>query len=147
MSVAKNKIGLQFTGWKEVMQNIGRMADESGLKQATESALKATKDHINAKADAIMQKGNMPAGGKYWTGETKRSLDKNYDVEWSGYTGSINIGYDLDASGLTSIYLMHGTPKMAPVSGLYDAFYGKKTKSETKVLQKEAIEKWIERNL
>lgn len=147
MSVAKNKIGLQFTGWKEVMQNIGRMADESGLKQATESALKATKDHINAKADAIMQKGNMPAGGKYWTGETKRSLDKNYDVEWSGYTGSINIGYDLDASGLTSIYLMHGTPKMTPVSGLYDAFYGKKTKSETKVLQKEAIEKWIERNL
>ena len=79
--MAKNKIGLQFTGWKEVMQNIGRMADESGLKQATESALKATKDHINAKADAIMQKGNMPAGSKYWTGETKRSLDKNYDVE------------------------------------------------------------------
>lgn len=145
--MAKNKIGLQFTGWKEMLAGIGRATDEAGLKQAAEAGLKATKDYVNKNADAAMSKGNMPARGKYWTGRTKKSLDKNYDVDWAGYTGTINIGYNLEESGLTSIYLMHGTPRMSPVPGLNDAFYGKKTKSEIKKIQKEALEKWIERNL
>lgn len=145
--MAKNKIGLQFTGWKEILAGIGRATDEAGLKQAVEAGLKATKDYVNKNADAAMSKGNMPARGKYWTGRTKKSLDKNYDVDWAGYTGTINIGYNLEESGLTSIYLMHGTPRMSPVPGLNDAFYGKKTKSEIKKIQKEALEKWIERNL
>lgn len=145
--MAKNKIGLQFTGWKEMLSGIEKAAGESGLKQAVEAGLKATKDYVNKNADAAMSKGNMPARGKYWTGRTKKSLDKNYDVDWVGYTGTINVGYNLEESGLTSIYLMHGTPRMPPVPGLNDAFYGKKAKSEIKKIQKEALEKWIERNL
>ncbi len=145
--MAKNKIGLQFTGWKEMLSGIEKAAGEAGLKQAVEAGLKATKDYVNKNADAAMSKGNMPARGKYWTGRTKKSLDKNYDVDWVGYTGTINVGYNLEESGLTSIYLMHGTPRMPPVPGLNDAFYGKKTKSEIKKIQKEALEKWIERNL
>lgn len=143
----KNKIGLQFTGWKEMMAGIDKVAGEAGLKQATEAALKASKAHIDKKVDSVMTKGNMPAGGKYWTGETKKSLDKNFEVDWQGYTGSIEIGFDLEDSGIRSIFLMYGTPRMSPVSGLKDAFYGKKTKDEVRKIQKEAIQKYIERNL
>ena len=149
--MAKNKIGLQFAGWKEMLSRIEKAAGEAGLKQATEAALKASKTYINDNVDAIMVKGNMPAHGKYWTGDTKASLNKSYDVQWSGFTGAIDIGFDLEKSGLTSIYLMHGTPRHKPpmqkVAGLNEAFYGKKTKLEAKRIQKEAIEKWIERNL
>lgn len=145
--MAKNKIGLQFTGWKEMLAGIGRASDEAGLKQAVEAGLKATKEYVNKNADAAMQKGNMPARGKYWQGKTKKSLDRNYNVEWSGYTGEMKVGFNLEDSGLTSIFLMYGTPRIAPVPGLYDAFYGKKTKTEIKKIQKEALEKWIERNL
>lgn len=149
--MAKNKIGLQFTGWKEMLSGIEKAADETGLKQATEAALKASKEYVNKNVDAVMTKGNMPAGGRYWEGKTKSSLNRNFTVEWSGFTGSMDIGFDMKKSGNLSIYLMYGTPRHEPpmnkVSGLYDAFYGKKAKAEIKKIQKEAIEKWIERNL
>lgn len=150
--MAKNKIGLQFTGWERLLSGIEKASGESGLKKATEAALKSSKEYVNKQVDAVMTKGNMPAGGKYWReGRTKASLDKNYSVTWSGFTGEIKIGFDMSESGSVSIFLMHGTPRHAPpmrkVSGLYDAFYGKKTNAEIRKIQKEAVEKWIERNL
>lgn len=145
--MAKNKIGLQFNGWKELMAGIDKVAGESGLKQATEDALKASKQYVDNKVDSVMVKGNMPARGRYWTGETKKSLNKDMTVKWQGFTGEIEIGFDLEKSGLASIYLMYGTPRMSKVDALYDAFYGKKTKAEIRKIQKEAIQKYIERNL
>lgn len=145
--MAKNKIGLQFNGWKELMAGIDKVAGESGLKQATEDALKASKQYVDNKVDSVMVKGNMPARSRYWTGETKKSLNKDMTVKWQGFTGEIEIGFDLEKSGLVSIYLMYGTPRMSKVDALYDAFYGKKTKAEIRKIQKEAIQKYIERNL
>lgn len=145
--MAKNKIGLQFNGWKELMAGIDKVAGESGLKQATEDALKASKQYVDNKVDSVMVKGNMSARGRYWTGETKKSLNKDMTVKWQGFTGEIEIGFDLEKSGLVSIYLMYGTPRMSKVDALYDAFYGKKTKAEIRKIQKEAIQKYIERNL
>ena len=43
----KNQIGLQFSGWQELMQSIDRAAGEEGLKKATEAALKASKEYVN----------------------------------------------------------------------------------------------------
>ena len=73
----KNRIGLQFSGWQELMQSIDRAAGEEGLKKATEAALKASKEYVNEQVTAIMKKANMPAKGKFWTGDTKATLDKN----------------------------------------------------------------------
>lgn len=144
----KNRIGLQFTGWQELMRGIDKVAGEEGLKKATESALKSSKNYVNQQANALMVKSNMPARGKYWRdGETKAALRKDMTVKWSGFTGEIKIGFDLEKSGLKSIFLMYGTPRMNPVPGLKDAFYGRKTKTAITHLQREAIEKWIERNL
>lgn len=149
--MAKNKIGLQFAGWEDVLAGIEKAAGEAGLKKAAEAGLKASKEYINQQVDSIMTKGNMPAGGKYWTGKVKDSLDKNYTVDWSGFTGEIKIGFGFRKSGGASLYLMYGTPRHEPpmnkVPGLYDAFYGRKTVTAIKVMQREAIEKWIERNL
>lgn len=145
--MAKNKIGLQFKGWKQMLSGIEKVSGEKGLKDATESALKVSKDLINGKVSTIMSKGNMPASGKYWTGDTKHSLDNNFDVSWSGYTAGIDIGFNFEQSGVTSIFLMYGTPRTKPVDGLFDAFYGKKTVSEIRKTQKKAIQDYIERNL
>ena len=119
----KNRIGLQFSGWQELMQSIDRAAGEEGLKKATEAALKASKEYVNEQVTAIMRKANMPANGKFWTGDTKATLDKNFSVEWKGFTGEIKIGFNLSES-LVSNFLMYGTPRheppMAAVPGLYD---------------------------
>ena len=87
----------------------------------------------------------LPAGGKYSTGDTKKSIDKDMTVEWSATTGEINVGFDFSESGMTSIYLMYGTPKMDPVSGLKNAIYGAKTKKEIATIQEETISKVIKR--
>ena len=102
----KNRIGLQFSGWQELMQGIDRAAGEEGLKKATEAALKASKEYVNEQVTAIMRKANMPAKGKFWTGDTKATLDKNFSVEWKGFTGEIKIGFNLSES-LVSNFLMY----------------------------------------
>lgn len=149
--MGRNRIGLQFNGWKELLSGIEKASGESGLKQATEAGLKASKAFVNQNVDKIMKKSNMPAHGDYWTGETKESLDKNFDVEWHGYTAETKVGFNMAESGLTSIFLMYGTPRrkpsIDPVPGLYEAIYGKKTKKEVAEIQKEAINKYIQRNL
>lgn len=149
--MGRNKIGLQFKGWDKLLSGIDKAADEKGLKEATEAGLKASKGLVNQKVDKIMKKSNMPAHGEYWTGETKKSLDKNFDIEWHGYTAEAKVGFDMEGSGLVSIFLMYGTPRrepsIDPVPGLYEAIYGKKTKKEIGEIQREAINKYIQRNL
>ena len=138
----KNRIGLQFSGWQELMQGIDRAAGEEGLKKATEAALKASKEYVNEQVTAIMRKANMPAKGKFWTGDTKATLDKNFSVEWKGFTGEIKIGFNLSES-LVSNFLMYGTPRheppMAAVPGLYDAVYGRKRKLQLPICKEKPL--------
>lgn len=146
--MAKNKIGLQFTGWKELVSNIEKTADEAAMKEAVEDSLKATKGIVNSKVKKAMSKSNLPAKGKYsQTPHVIDFLDQGFDIIWNGYTGSINVGFDIEGKGLVSVFLMYGTPKMKPAKGLRDAFYSKKTKNEIRKIQKEAIEKYISRHL
>lgn len=149
--MARNRIGLQFTGWEELIEKIDKVAGDEGMKHAVEDGLKASKQHVNAKIKPVMTKSNLPAHGDYSHGGTLDSLDKNFSVDWNGPTAEIKVGFDFSKSGLKSIFLMHGTPRhkppMAAVPGLYEAIYGKKTVSEIKRIQKEAITKYIERGL
>lgn len=146
--MAKNKIGLQFKGWHELLNGIEKVYGESGLKEAVNNGLKASKNVVNSKAKKAISKSNLPARGKYSAAPHLVSfLDNDFDVKWSGYTGEIGVGFDMDGKGVVSIYLMYGTPKMQPAKGLRDAFYGKKTKKEIQEIQKEAISKYIQRNL
>lgn len=144
--MARNKIGLQVKGFEDYMAKLDELGGTDAMKRGVEGALKASKNHVNPKIDACMSKSNLPAGGKYSVGEdTKKSIDSDMSVEWSGMTASIKVGFDFKKSGLKSIFLMHGTPKMSPVSGLKEAIYGNKTKREIAKLQGEALDKVIKR--
>ena len=58
-------------------------------------------------------------------------------------TASVKVCFDFSKSGLTSIFLMYGTPRMKPVSGLKNAIYGAKTQKELATIQEEALQKVI----
>ena len=79
------------------------------------------------------------------TGRTLGSIRDNYPIEWEGLTASTKVGFDFAEGGLTSIFLMYGTPTMRPVQGLKNAVYGRKTKNmiaeEQKKIFSEAIHK------
>lgn len=139
--MARNRIGLQTKGLEEYMAKLDKLGGSQAMKKGVEEALIESKKHVNPLIEQAMTK--LPAGGKYSTGDTKKSIDKELSVEWEGMTGVIKVGFDFSQSGPKSIYLMYGTPRMKPVSGLKNAIYGAKTQKELATIQEEALQKAI----
>lgn len=139
--MARNRIGLQVKGFDEYMKRLDELGGSNAMKKGVEKALIESKEYVNPLIEAAMTK--LPAGGKYSTGDTKQSIDKDMSIDWQGSTASIKIGFDLKKSGLTSIFLMFGTPKMPPVKGLKSAIYGAKTRKKLAELQGEALNEVI----
>ncbi len=149
--MARSRVTIDFKGFKEYMEKLDNLGGTDLMKQGVEAGLKASKQHVNEQIKKAMVKSNLPAHGQYSKGEAEKSVDKDFNAKWEGTLGYTKIGFKFDKIGLLSIYLMygtksvHGTPRMKPVEGLYDAIYGKKTKSHIRKLQKEAINKVINR--
>ena len=141
--MGRSRIGLQFTGWTETMAKLDQLGGSDAMKRGVEAGLRASKSYVNPNIRSAM--ANLPAKGKYSTGRTLESIDTDMSIDWQGLTGSIAIGFDFRKSGLTSVYLMYGTPRMNPVAGLEDAIYGSRTKREIRKLQEEAVNKVIKR--
>ena len=137
LKVARNKIGLQFNGWEDYIAKLDELGGTQVMKKGVEEALIESKKHVNPLIEQSM--GKLPAKGKYSTGDTKKSIDNEMKVEWVGMTGTIKVGFDFSKSGLKSIYLMYGTPKMKPVSGLKNAIYGAKTQKEIAEIQEKVL--------
>lgn len=136
-----NKIGLQFKGWEEIIAKLDKIAGTESVKCGVESALKSSKKYVTYQIEKSLEK--LPTNGKYSTGKTKNSIDKEMTVNWSGGLAEIKIGFCFKKSGLTGIFLMYGTPRMKPVVGLKTAICGEQTKREIKKLQVEEINKVI----
>lgn len=119
------------------MAKLDELGGTDHMKKGVEQALKESKKHITPKIEQAIT--HLPAGGKYSTGITKESIDTNTAVEWEGLTASIKVGFDFEKSGLTSIFLMYGTPRMRPVSGLKNAIYGTKSQKEIAEIQEKVM--------
>ena len=141
--MARNRIGLQFNGWEDYIAKLDELGGTKAMKKGVEEALIESKKHVNPLIEKSM--GKLPAGGRYSTGDTKKSIDNENKVEWSGMTGEIKIGFDFSKSGLKSIFLMYGTPKMKPVTGLKSAIYGTKTQKEIAEIQEKVLSEAIKK--
>lgn len=142
--MARNKIGLQVKGFEDYMAKLDEVGGATGMRRGVEEALKDSKKHVNPLIEKAMAKSNLPAKGKYSINEdTKKSIDESMTVDWEGMTAGIKVGFDFSKSGLKSIFLMYGTPKHDPVSGLKAAIYGTKTTKEIGAIQAEALSRVI----
>ena len=141
--MARKKIGLQFNGWEDYIAKLDELGGTNAMKKGVEEALIESKKHVNPLIEKSM--GKLPAGGRYSTGGTKESIDKENKVEWSGMTGEIKVGFDFSKSGVKSIFLMYGTPKMKPVTGLKSAIYGNKTQKEIAEIQEKVLSNHIKK--
>ena len=144
--MARKKIGLQFDGWEDYLSKLDELGGTQVMKKGVEEALIESKKHVNPLIENAM--GKLPAGGKYSTGDTKKSIDKEMTVAWVGMTGEIKVGFDFSKSGPKSIFLMegtvvNGTPRMKPVSGLKSAIYGAKTQKEIAEIQEKVLSNYI----
>ena len=141
----KNRIGLQFSGFEEMAARLDEL--QGDLQHTTEEALIKSKEVVTAKLLEATNKANYPAQGKYSTGRTRQSIDTTKNVKWQGTTAEIDVGFDLKISGMTSIFLMYGTPRMNKVQAIYDAIYGSRVKAEIKRIQKETFDAAIKEKM
>ena len=85
--MAKNKMSINFDGYKELKAKLDSIGGES-TKRAVEGALKASQQLIARQANEAMLSHER-------TGTTRKSIVKDGAVVWEGDTASINIGFDL----------------------------------------------------
>lgn len=134
------KMKLQIPNFDALAKQLTDLGGD--VKKASEDALKETHRIVTDKLLQVMVPSNMPSKnkpGQYWTGRTRDSIVMTPTITWDGTKASVDVGFDIDNSGLTSIFLMYGTPKMAPVPGLYDAIYGKTVQAEIVEAQREIV--------
>lgn len=141
--MAKNRVGLQFDGLEQMISNLEKASVD--VREATESALLASKQLVTSGLVRDTVKANLPAKGKYSTGDLAKSIDKDYSVNWAGFTAEVKVGYDFSKSGLASIMVLYGTPRMKPAKKLYNDIYGSRIKKQLAEVQQEALNKVLER--
>lgn len=143
--MGRSKIGLKFEGWQELLANLEKVGGGSAIRDATEKALEASKEHVVPKLEQSTEKSALPRKGKYSTGGIKEAINKDATTQWEGLTVNTNVGFDFAKGGMKQIFLMYGTPRMKPAKGMKSAIYGSKTQKEIAEIQEEIITKEIKK--
>lgn len=142
------KGGIDFDELLELGAKLDELAGEDGIRRAVESALIATDKYVTKEVEQAVSNSKFNFER---TGDTKKAIEKNYDVEWDGMTARVKDGFILKeggkpTDGMTSIYLMYGTPLIKPDTKLKNAVRGTgKHKKEIQKIQSETFQKVIER--
>lgn len=136
------RIAVEFAGFDDVIKKLTKFGADT--KQITEEALQKSFDIVTKKAEEAVAKPNLPAGGKYSTGQTEESLTRTLEVTWTSTVATAPVGFNIKKGGLPSIFMMYGTPRYMKVQAIYDAFYGSATEGEVLNAQREVFYKAME---
>lgn len=142
--MARRKNGFDITALEKYAEQLEAAGGTAAVKRAVEGGMKSTKQQTNTRVTSAMAAGNLPAGGKYSTGETMAHLNKEMAVNWEGNMARLKLGFNLEGGGLVSIFLMYGTPHHAPAAGLREALKEDPRKISRKEMAK-ACKKILER--
>lgn len=137
--------GFNTTALMKYAERLDELGGSDALKRGVEAGMKTQKRIINQQIEEKLALPNLPAGGKYSTGDVKDSIDRTMDVKWNGNFACLPLGFDMDKSGPVSLFLMYGTPKMPPVRGLNNAVKGKIKKATVGKAMEAEILKVIKR--
>lgn len=122
--MAKNKITLDTSGLEAALAKLAHL-EKADAPKIVEEALSEIGAQINADTETAVSPANLPAGGKYSSGDTARAIVKDARVRWNAGVAEIPIGFDFDAPGAGG-YLITGTPKMKPDMALHRMYKQKK---------------------
>lgn len=142
--MGKRKNGFDTTALEKYADQLQEAGGMAAIKRAVEGGMLATKKQVTTEVTAVMQPSNLPAGGKYSRGDTMQHLNKDMTVDWEGNMARLKLGFNMEGGGITSIFLMYGTPRMAPASGLREALKEDPKKISRKQMQA-ACKKILER--
>lgn len=111
-----NIMKLEITdGMERMIRELEHMGAE--VQPIVEEAMTQAAMQIQADTAKALDAANLPAGGKFSRGDTKKSVVKDLQVRWEGLSAWIPIGFDFSVPGAGG-YLITGTPKMKPDTAL-----------------------------
>ena len=121
--MGRTVLKLETKGFAQYGEKLDRLGAD--LKAIFTDALEQAGETIGEDTLDAVTEGNLPAGGKYSTGDTEASVVRSPRVEWEGTTGSIGVGFDFGKPGAGG-FLITGTPKMRPDKALNQMYKGKR---------------------
>lgn len=113
--MARNTLKLDTSDFERLLAQLQDAGRDAQL--AVTQALEKAGQKISGDTLDVINDANLPAGGKYSTGETKESVVTNARVTWSGSVAEIPVGFDFSRPGAGG-FLITGTPKMKPDKAL-----------------------------
>lgn len=111
-----NIMKLELTdGMERMLRELDSMGEN--VQTIVEKTIIGAAQQIQIDTVKALDKANLPAGGRYSKGDTRRSVVSDLQVHWEGLTAWIPIGFDFEKPGAGG-YLITGTPRMKPDAAL-----------------------------
>ena len=118
----KNYINIDFSAFERYAEQLENL--DADLVPVFTKAMELAGKKVAEDTQTAVQAANLPAAGNYSRGTTKESILNDPRVSWSGYLGTLPLGFDKTKPGAGG-YLITGTPFMRPDYAL-EKIYGTK---------------------
>ena len=119
--MAKNKMDIDFRGFSEYAEKLERLG--ASLQDIFTGAMEQVGRTYAEDTLSALEAQQLPAKGKYATGESKASVITAPTVKWSGSLAEMPVGFDKTKPG-AGTWLITGTPKMRPAAKLNSMYTG-----------------------
>ena len=147
--MARTTMNLDFEGFNELVTKFEGMGGD--VKRVVAESLEDIGQKIGRDTERAIQKGNLPAKGKFSHGDTQKSVVQNPKADNLGsYIISIGVGFDFEEQGAGGYLIkgyyqnFHGTPRhMDRVEKLWDMYQGKKYMRELQKRMQDDVAKEI----
>lgn len=117
------RMQLQIGGFDEWLKHLDELGGD--VKTVVEEQLQMASETVGEDTADAMDKSNLPAKGKYSTGETFKTIILQPKVTWTGDIAEVGVGFDLSERQV-GLLLITGTPSMRPNYKLEDIYARKK---------------------
>ena len=136
-----NRVSFEFPMFDTLRKQLEEIGGNA-LDNAVEKALIESHSYVTKQLENAIAPHNR-------TGKTAGTIDKVPEVIKAGTEYYTDVGFDIGAGGLPSIFLMYGTqvhgqPHIAPDRSLFNAIYGAATKKQVQAIQEQAFFETIE---
>ena len=144
MAARKSSIEIDFGVFEALAEQLEKLGAD--IKETFSDAMEEEGKKVAEDTKAAVAAANLPAGGKYSTGDTAKTIIMDPKVEWSGSLGTIGLGFDKTKPGAGG-WLITGTPKMRPDYELEKIFTHKKYERDMKKRIMEDLQEEIDKRL
>lgn len=138
----KQMISIDFKNFSDYAEKIDKLG--ANLKSVFSKAMEEAAEKVQQDTIAAIQPVNLPAKGRYSTGDTLNSVIRDPKTKWEGSVGEIPIGFDKTKPGAGG-WLITGTPKMRPDYALEKIYGTKRYESELKKTIEKALQREIDK--